>query len=96
MIIGYVDKVIDSNTFIIRMNVGQNLLSGTNISNVANTVMVSIASQVYGELETGKERLAYDQIDWTSKWLMLTQPCTKAYTAGEFVRTAQPIRLGST
>ena len=96
VIIGYVDKVIDSNTFIIRMNVGQNLLSGTNISNVANTVMVSIASQVYGELETGKERLAYDQIDWTSKWLMLTQPCTKAYTAGEFVRTAQPIRLGST
>ena len=44
VIIGYVDKVIDSNTFIIRMNVGQNLLSGTNISNVANTVMVSIAS----------------------------------------------------
>ena len=37
VIVGYVDKIIDSNTFILRLNVGQNLLSGTNISNVANT-----------------------------------------------------------
>ena len=94
--IGKVDKIVDSNTFIIKMNLGQNLLSGTNISNVQNTVMVSIASQVYGQLETGKERLAYKSINWNSKWLMLTQPCTKSYNAGEFVRTARPLRLGST
>ena len=96
VIVGYVDKIIDSNTFILRLNVGQNLLSGTNISNVANTVMVSIASQVSGEIETGKERLAYDQIDWVNKRLLLTQPLTHNYNVGESIRTARPIRLGST
>ena len=96
VIVGYVDKIIDSNTFILRLNVGQNLLSGTNISNVANTVMVSIASQVSGEIETGKERLAYDSIDWVNKRLILTQPLTHSYQIGEFIRTARPIRLGST
>ena len=96
VIVGYVDKIIDSNTFILRLNVGQNLLSGTNISNVANTVMVSIASQVSGEIETGKERLAYDSIDWVNKRLILTQPLTHNYPVGSLIRTARPIRLGST
>ena len=96
VIVGYVDRIIDSNTFIIRLNIGQNLLSGTNISNVANTVMVSIASQVSGEIETGKERLAYDSIDWVNKRLILTQPLTQNYSAGDLIRTARPIRLGST
>ena len=96
VIVGYVDRIIDSNTFVIRLNIGQNLLSGTNISNVANTVMVSIASQVSGEIETGKERLAYDSIDWVNKRLILTQPLTQNYSAGDLIRTARPIRLGST
>ena len=58
--------------------------------------MVSIASQVSGEIETGKERLAYDSIDWVNKRLILTQPLTQNYSAGDLIRTARPIRLGST
>lgn len=90
---GYVDKIIDSDTFILRLNTGQNLTSGSPISNVANTVKVSIAAQVYGYVEFGNEVLTYSQIDWGNNRLVLSQACTIAHAQGDYLRTTQPARL---
>ena len=92
IISGYIDRIIDQNTFILRLNPGQNLLSGTPISNVANTVKVSIASQVYGLAELGNEVLAYEQIDWGNNRLILSDTCAFAHPQGSYLRTSRPVR----
>ncbi|WDS61285.1 hypothetical protein SBM3_00206 [Synechococcus phage S-BM3] len=92
IIAGYIDRIVDQNTFILRLNPGQNLLSGTPISNVANTVKVSIASQVYGLAELGNEVLAYEQIDWGNNRLILSDTCTFAHPQGSYLRTSRPVR----
>ena len=93
IISGYIDRIIDQNTFILRLNPGQNLLSGTPISNVANTVKVSIASQVYGLAEFGNEVLAYEEIDWGNNRLILSSTCAFAHPQGSYLRTSRPARL---
>ena len=90
---GYVDSIIDTDTFVLRLNRGQNLASGTAISNVANTVKVSIASQVYGLVEFGNETIAYEQLDWGANRIILSGSCTYAHAQGDYLRTTRPVRL---
>jgi hypothetical protein len=90
---GYVDRIIDTDTFILRLNPGQNLLSGTPISNVANTVKVSIASQVYGLVEFGNETIGYEEIDWGGNRIILSGSCAFAHAQGDYLRTTRPTRL---
>lgn len=87
---GYVDKIIDSDTWIISLERGMTLSNGDVLANQPNTIKLTEVGLTYGYIQFGNEIVQYQTINWTDSCLMGVATGLYNHQIGDEVRTARP------
>lgn len=89
---GYIERVIDNNHFQLQLIPGQMLKAGDEISNIPNTIKLSIIQTIYGLVEFGNETISYRDINWENKSLEDISQIQHSHLQGDYVKTIRPTR----
>ena len=91
-LIGRVERIIDSNTWVIQLERGKQLTVGQGLTYAKNTVKVTEVADRYGYVqfaEAGKvETVRYGSIDWTFNKLTEVENNSYPHSSGVEIRTA--------